>query len=243
MRHNDVRQIDSNRKSYNKIRSHFSDDSDVSPLKSASNRINLKELANKIGYHRSVRRSINNSGSENDTSPKTIRSHIHATNNSLIKMSSDMHSDMRKDLSVNNSRIESSPINKVNHTESPMNISVMSARDPNESQPKIETTVLDNRLLANNSPEPNNTENQTQTTDNIETKHHMSQPIIISGDKRFEENVNVIVRDTQGVPTTVVRQDTLNEIDTSSTSKKDEQGSAISFGSSNKTDRSSDFWA
>lgn len=242
--HNKVMQI-SSRKSYNKIRSHLSDDSDVSPLKSASNRINLKELANKIGYHRSVRRSIINSESENDTSLKTVRNHINVTNNSSIKISSDIHNDIYKDLSVNNSKIESFPINKVNHyTEFPTNISDMSVRKSNNSPSKIEMTALDNRLLTN-SPKPSNIENQmlTKTADNIETKNHVSQPVMISDDKRSKENVSVIVHDTQQIPITVVQQDTSNEIDTSLTSKKEDHESAISFGSSNKTDRSSDFWA
>lgn len=245
-RHNKLIQINS-RKSYNEIRSHLSDDSDISPLKSTSNRINLKELANKIGYHRSVRKSINNSGSENDTSPKTVRNHINITNNSSIKISSsDVSNNTYRNLPVNklSSRIESLT-NKVNCDAefSTIKSDMKFTQMPDESQSQIETTFVDNKLLPN-SPEPSNTKNLKQTTimDTNEMEHHTSQPMISDSNERLEENTSDIVHDLQRIPTTVIQQDSFNEVDTSSTSKK-EQESAISFGSSNKTDKSSDFWA
>jgi len=101
--------------------------------------------------------------------------------------------------------------------------------------------VVEYRIFAN-SPEPSNTENQTQTkiTDNIET--HVSQPIVSDNSGRLKENINVIVVcDSQQTPTTVAWQDKSNDVDSPSTSKMEEQEGAISFGSSNKTDSSSDF--
>ncbi|XP_050430973.1 uncharacterized protein LOC126839621 [Adelges cooleyi] len=63
-----------NRKSYNEIRSYLSDDSDLDIFKTNNrNKRNLKELANRIGYHRSIRRDNHPILNVYETSPRIFR--------------------------------------------------------------------------------------------------------------------------------------------------------------------------
>lgn len=143
MGHNtDYKVINVDKKSYNKIRSRLSDDSDFSTFRSSSHKINLKELANKIGYHRSMRRSTNNSLSENDTSSEILRNikyyNKNYTNISPIKVSSFDINDTNNESPANkqNSKINSS-IDQINDTELPVSRlqSVQSTQLPIESHP------------------------------------------------------------------------------------------------------------
>jgi len=207
--------IKDTKKSYKENRSNFSDDSDLDALKCSSNKINLKELANKIGYHRSVKRSMNHSQSENDTSPEisrntTFQGHKNSTNILPIEiLSSNIKENVCKELAINKPRIES-PINKSNyHTEISLNISNISVQSPNENKLQIESDVT-------------NTNN-----DNFDLQLFKPKEIIDSQHKQ-----------------TSVLQNSSNVVDTLSNSKKlQESDHTISFGSSNKTDKSSDFWA
>lgn len=214
--------IKDTKKSYNEIRSNFSDDSDLDALKCSSNKINLKELANKIGYHRAVKRSMNHSQSENDTSSEILRNtkfqgYKNSTNISPIKiLSSNIKENVCKELSINkpSSRTES-PINKSNyHTEISLNTSNISIQSPKENKLQIESDVK-NTLL----PNTNN--------DNFDLQLFKHKEIT----------------DSQHKQTSIV-QNSSNGVDTLSNSKKlQESDHTISFGSSNKTDKSSDFWA
>jgi len=227
-RHNiDFKLIRDNRKSYNKIRSNFSDDSDLDALKRSSNKINLKELANKIGYHRSIRRSINHSQSENDTSPEILRNtkfqdYTNSTNISPIKLlsSSIKENYMFKESPVNKVSLRTeSPIKKSNyHTEISQNRSNISIQLPKVNKLQIESDAA-NTLLPD-------TNNEVQNNNNVDLQLFKHTEIIDSPHKQ-----------------TSVQQDRSNGVDTLSTSKKlQESDHSISFGS-NKTDKSSDFWA
>jgi len=222
----DFKLIRDNRKSYNKIRSNFSDDSDLDVLKRSSNKINLKELANKIGYHRSIRRSMNHSQSENDTSPEILQNtkfqdYTNSTNISPIKLlSSNIKENyLFKESPVNkvSSRTES-PIKKSNyHTEISQNRSNISTQMPKVNKSIIESDAT-NTLLPD-------TNNEVQNNDNV--------------DLQLFKHTEINLPHKQ----TSVQQDRSNEVDTLSTSKKlQESDHSISFGS-NKTDKSSDFWA
>ncbi|KAF0758267.1 Uncharacterized protein FWK35_00012470 [Aphis craccivora] len=209
------------KKSYKKNRSNFSDDSDLDALKCSSNRINLKELANKIGYHRSVKRSMNHSQSENDTSPEISRNtklqgHKNSTNISPIKiLSSNIKENVCKELSINkpSSRTES-PINKSNYcTEISLNTSNISVQSPKENKLQIESDVKNTFI-----PNTNN--------DSFDLQLFKPKEIIDSQHKQTSK-----------------LQNSSNGVDTLSNSKKlQESDHTISFGSSNKTDKSSDFW-
>jgi len=220
-RHNiDFKLMRDNSKSYNKIRSNFSDDSDLEALKRSSNKINLKELANKIGYHRSIRRS-NQSQSENDMSPETLRNtklqdYANSTNISPIK---NLSTSIRE-----NCTYKGSPVNKVNlRTDSPINKSNcqtevfmsksnMSTESTKEHKLQIELDAT-NTLLPDTNDDVHNV--GIQLTENFE-----------SSQKR-----------------TSIQRDSSNGVDTLSMTKKlQESDHSISFGS-NKTDKSSDFWA
>lgn len=214
--------IKDTKKSYKEIRSNFSDDSDLDPFKCSSNKINLKELANKIGYHRSVKRSMNHSQSENDTSSEISRNtkflgYKNSTNISPIEiLSSNIKENVCKKLSINkpSSRTES-PINKSNyHTEISLNTSNISVQSPKESKLQIESDVK-NTLLPNTNK------------DNFDLQLLKPKEIIDSQHKQ-----------------TSILQNSSNGVDTLSNGKKlQDSDHTISFGSSNKTDKSSDFWA
>jgi len=224
----DFKLIRDNKKSYNTIRSNFSDDSDLDALKRSSNKINLKELANKIGYHRSIRRSMNYSQSENDKSPEILRNtkfkdNTNPTNISPINLLSSSigeNYNMYKESPVNkiSSRSES-PIKKSNyHTDSSLNRSNKSTQSPKVNKLQIESDAT-NTLLPD-------TNNEVQNNDNVDLQLFKHTEIIDSPHKQ-----------------TSVQRDSSNGVDTLSTSKKlQESDHSISFGS-NKTDKSSDFWA
>lgn len=255
-----------NRKSYNEIRFNLSDDSDIPTLKNTSNKINLKDLANKIGYHRSIRRSINHSTSENDTNPE-ISHNTNITNVSPIKkytgniLSSNVHKTMYQELPINkpSSKIKS-PINKMNHcTELSINRpNITSTESTNENHVEIELAVKDNKLLINtNSPDKNNLENpnQIKSTDNTKMRHNINLTKTSNNNKKFDENYDVEnhVTNSQSFngielidlpqKSITIQQNGSNKIDASSTSSKNEKDSdhSISFGS-NKTE-SYNFWA
>ncbi|KAL4088580.1 hypothetical protein QTP88_023669 [Uroleucon formosanum] len=104
----DFKLIRDNRKSYNKICSKFSDDSDLDALKHSSNKINIKELANKIGYHRSIRRSMNHFIGENYIYKESPVNKVSSRTESPIKKSNDS-----TEISLNRSNI-STQLPKVN---------------------------------------------------------------------------------------------------------------------------------
>lgn len=226
-RHNlDFKLIRDNRKSYNEICSNFSDDSDLDAIKRSSSKINLKELANKIGYHRSIRRSMNHSQSENDTSPEILKNtkfqdYKNCTNISPIKLlsSSIRENYMYKGSPVNKvgSRTES-PIKKSSyHTEISLNRSNISTQLPKENKLQIEDAT--NTLLPD-------TNNDVQNNDNVDVQLFKHTEIIDSPNKQIS-----------------LQRDSSNGVDTLSTNKKlQESDHSISFGS-NKTDKPSDFWA
>lgn len=223
----DFKAIRDNSKSYNKIRSNFSDDSDLDALKRSSNRINLKELANKIGYHRSIRRSINHSQSEYETSPEILRNtklqdYTNSTNISPIKILSSSIGEncVHKESPVNkvSSRTDF-PISKSNfQTEVSLNRSNISTQMPKENKLQNESDAK-NRLLPD-------TNNDVQNNDNVDIQSLKHTEKFDSPHKR-----------------TSVERGSSNGVDTVSMSKKlPESDHSISFGS-NKTDKSSDFWA
>jgi len=209
----DFKLIRDNSKSYNKMRSNFSDYSDKDALKRSSNKINLKEVANKIGYRRSIRRSLNQSQSENDTSPEILRNtklqdYTNSTNISPIKLLSPRIRE--------NFTHKELPVNKVNlRTDSTINKSNMSTQSTKEQKLQIESNTTNTLLPDTNNDVHNNDNVGIQLTKNVE-----------SPQKR-----------------TYVQQDISNKVDTLSMTKKlQESDHSISFGS-NKTDKSSDFWA
>ncbi|XP_025197334.1 uncharacterized protein LOC112596071 [Melanaphis sacchari] len=217
--------IKDTKKSQNEIYSNFSDDSYSDALKHSRNKVNLKELANKIGYHRSIRRSINHSQSENDTSPEILRNtkfqdYKSSTNVSPIKiLPSSIKQNACIESSVNkpSSRIESS-INKSNYTEVSTNISNISNQSSKENKLQIESDIK-NTLLE--------TKNNVQNNDNLDLQLFKHTEIIDSPHKQSS-----------------IQKDSSNEANTFSNGKKfQESDHTISFGSSNKTDKSSDFWA
>lgn len=162
MSHNtDYKIIKVDKKSYNRIRSHVSDDSDFSTFKSNSHKINLKELANKIGYHRSIRRSTNNSLSENETSSEILQNikyyKKNYTNLSPIKVPSFKANDVNNESPTNRQSLKiNSPIDRINDIElsasRPMN---KSTHTPIESQslPTILSSNINVNSMNKESPE------------------------------------------------------------------------------------------
>ncbi|KAL4088610.1 hypothetical protein QTP88_023699 [Uroleucon formosanum] len=200
----DFKLIRDNRKSYNKICSKFSDDSDLDALKHSSNKINIKELANKIGYHRSIRRSMNHLQSENDKSPEILpntkfQDYTNSTNISPIKLLSSSIGEnyIYKESPVNkvSSRTES-PIKKSNDsTEISLNRSNISTQLPKVNKLQIESDATNTLLPDTNSEVENN--------DNVDSQLFKHTEIIDSPHSR-----------------TSVQRDSSNGVDTLSTSKK-----------------------
>lgn len=249
MRDNSDNKIRVNRQSYNNIRSTFSDDSDSSALKNNSDKINLKDLANKIGYHRSIRRSKNPTPSKNDTSLNMLQNtkSQNYTDISPIKTTLSNANNMYEVSPINRpiSRIESS-VNEVNYQnefstntidapiQSPMKSSVIN-RHPGDSN----TLGLNSsNYLMNN-----------KTSDNIKVNDYKPSPI--KSDSERHENNNDLqslnIKEMNNLPqkNLTVHQNNLNldAVDTNLANKKEQESDhTISFGS-NKTDKSSDFWA
>ncbi|VVC40639.1 Hypothetical protein CINCED_3A005758 [Cinara cedri] len=231
------------KKSYSDIRSNLSDDSDFDILKSNRNKINLKELANKIGYHRSMRRSINLSQSENDLSPGILRNYrfcdyANVTNISPIKtVSSNVNNTCKTSPEHRISPIITSSNNRENN-----HIKLSMDRSNNllnqslkENQTQIESVVI-NKCTNNNSTEVNDIKNQ------IQTKLITDAEINKNNNVQNDDNIDL---HTHNLPQkqTDLQHDNLNYVDISSTSKKEQESDqTISF-DSNKTDKSSDFWA
>lgn len=170
---------------------------------------------------------MNHSQSENDTSPEILRyskfqDYTNSTNISPIKLlsSSIRENYMYKESPVNKvgSRTES-PIKKSNyHTEISLNRPNTSTQSPKENKLQIETDATNTVL-----PDTNN---DVQNNDNVDVQLFKHTEMIDSPNKKPS-----------------VQRDSSNGVDTLSTNKKlQESDHSISFGS-NKTDKSSDFWA
>lgn len=256
MQHNsDSKIMRINRKPYMDIRSNFSDDSDFGALKSYSNKINLKELANKIGYHRSIRRSLSQSFSENDTSPESLRNNkfqdnTNVTNISPIKIqSSHMNNTYRESL--------------INRPSSKMELSITKTsydtHSPRQSKSFAESNITEKPFSNNNFSEPNNTDTQNlaRSTDNVQKDNHKTSPHETESygkgslENQYSDTQNNITNyiqrsnqiNTGDSPqkSMYTRQDSLHETNSSSSKKEQESDQTISIGSS-KTDKSSDFW-
>ncbi|XP_025416615.1 putative uncharacterized protein DDB_G0290989 isoform X2 [Sipha flava] len=234
-----------NRQSYN-IRSTLSDDSDSSFFKNSGEKINLKDLANKIGYHRSIRRS------KNDTSLDMLQNtrSRNYTYISPIKSSSTNTNNVFKVSPINRtiSRIES-PVSRINYQNE---FSTDTFNVPNQSI--MESTVINRPLSDSNSPGTSSSNNfmKNKTPDNIEVNNYKSSPNKLVGE-RYKDNNNLqslngtdLPKESQEKGTEITsRQNSLNHnaVDTNFTSKNEQESDhTISFGS-NKTDKSSDFWA
>lgn len=231
-----------NKKSYSDIRLNLSDDSDLGGLKSSKTKLNLKELANKIKYQRSMRRYMNLSQSENDMNPGIsqnfrLRDYTNVTNISPIKQpsSSDVNNMYSKSPVNRTSPITMSPINRQNHH---IELSV-DGSNISFNQSQMETVIV-NKPSNTNTFETNDIENQIQT--NVEVNRNNNNDVQNEDDISLQlfnrsENNDILPKQTS------LRQDDLNEVDILSTSKKDtESDQTISFGS-NKTNKSLDFWA
>jgi len=151
-----------------------------------------------------------------------------------------VYGNMLKNSNVNNI---DSPINEGNcDTELPMNRSDMSAQTPNEDQSQIKMPVIKNKIVPNY-PEPSCIENQTSNELIVYIETNASPLTVSDNGGRLKKNINMITSDSQQTPpTTVAWQDKSNDVDSSSTSKKEEHEGAISFGSSDNTNSSSDLW-
>lgn len=262
IRHNvhktDYNTVLSNRRSYNEIQSNLSEDSDFGVVVNNNNKINLKELANKIGYHRSIKRSLKSSLSENDTSPEIVRSnkfhnYSYVTNTIPIENSSV---DLFEKLPLNkpNLKIDSPIIRTTNHhSESLPNMIIKSTK---ENQLQHESTIVNRILPDTDSKELNQVQNHTQSEMIPSTSFEMkfnkssSQPKKPDSDDRFDENINdvgvqpinnSIEKVDSPQKSTIVQQDSFNRINSLISNKEQESDNTISFGSY-KTDRSSDFW-
>lgn len=237
-----------NRQSYN-IRSTLSDDSDSSFLKNESEKINLKDLANKIGYHRSIRRS------KNDTSLDMLQNtrSRNYTHISPIKISSSNTNNIYKVSPINrpSSRIES-PVSRINYQNE---FSTNTFNVPTQS--KMESIVTNRSLSDNNSPGTSNSNNcmKNKTADNIEVNNY--KPLQNKSDSERHEDNNDLQSlngtDMIDLPKKSLEKKTEQTLqhsrlnydvaDTNFVSKNEQESDhTISFGS-NKTDKSSDFWA
>lgn len=231
-----------NRQSYNDIRSTLSEDSDSSILKNKNDKINLKDLANKIGYHRSIRRS------KNDTSLDMITRSPNYTDISPIKTSLSNANNVYKVSPINrpSSRVEL-PINTVNY---PNELSTNTRNVSNQSP--IESNIINKSLQGSNSPGLNDSNRflKNKTPDNIETNKYYQHSPNKSDNDRHEDNSglqSLIGTEIINTPQKKlsVRQTSVNHnaVDTNLTSKTEQESDhTVSFGS-NKTDKSSDFWA
>lgn len=259
-RHNaDHKVIKVNKNPYNNICSNFSDDSDLDTLRYHNNRINLKKLANKIDYYRSVRRSRNTSLSEIETSPEILQNSrfprytTNITNLTPVNILSPQVSAIYKESPINKpALITKSTPDKVDYqTEVFTNICTQLSRVSQYESATIK------KLLPNTYPPTylNNSESSTQNKTNrkilidrnseidIDIKHNLTLPPKKpdnNSDEKLEESSNVQKNDHDLI--TTVQKDNLTNVDISSTSKKElESEPSVSFGS-NRTDKSSDFW-
>lgn len=229
-----------NKKSYSDIRSNLSDDSDLGGLKSSTTKLNLKELANKIKYQRSMRRYMNLSQSEIDMNPGImqnfrLRDYTNVTNISPIKpLSSNVNNMYCKSPVNRTSPITMSPNNRQNHH---IELSI-DGSNISFNQSQMETVIV-NKPSNTNTFEINDIENQIQT--NVEVNRNNNN------DLQNEDDISLQSFNHSGnnelPPKQTNLQDSLNEVDILSTSKKEaESDQTISFGS-NKTNKSLDFWA
>lgn len=258
-RNNDYNVNQVSRRSYKDIRSNFSDDSDFGTFKNNSNRVNLKELANKIGYHRSMRRSSNPSPSKYDSSPEVLQN-TRGQGSTNVNFISPINNVYRKS-SINRScsRVES-PITRVNcQTEFSINKLDVSTQLPNDNQ--SDSAIINRCLLSTNIPELNNSKYQTQAITNnaVENRCKISPLEKSDGQKNSDENnytqcdkkINTDgsklfneteISDSQTNQINTARPDSYKEINTSSSKRENESDHSVTIGS-NKTDKSSDFWA
>lgn len=238
--------FNNNRKQYDEIHSNISDDSEILTLKTTSNKINLKELTNKIGYHHSVRQYIKYSTSENDTHPDfshntKFQNSTNITNISPIKkytpniLSSNIHKSLYQKSPIyrQNPKIKS-PIDRLNYYRTDISTNnIISTESSNENQEK-------------NSQEINNLENQAQikTMENIEMRHHKNLPKISDNEKlgkKFQVQKHVInsqfFNGTQLINSPHNKSTNKVDILLSSNKKETESDNSLSFGS-DKNDKS-----
>lgn len=242
------------------IRSNFSDDSDLDTLRYYNNKINLKELANKIGYYRSVRRSRNTSLSEIETSPEVFKNsrfpkyNKSITNLTPVKILSSQVNDIYKESTINKpALITKSTPDKVDYQTEVL--TDVCTQLPKESQSQFESATI-NELPNTNLTYLNNSESNTQNKtnhkilidrnseiDDIKLKNHSTfspKKMDDNNDEKLEESSNVEKND-YNLTMTVQKDNSIN-VDISSESKKElESEPSVSFGS-NKADKSSDFW-
>lgn len=246
-----------NKNAYNnKMCSNLSDDSDFGALKSSNNKINLKELVNKIGYHRSIKRSMNRSKSGNDTSSEILQNTeiqdcTSETNRTFSNTLLCNMNNVNKDSSINIlscSRCES-PINKKYYIGMSMNTFNTAVQPPKESQSTIINNSPKTNLLEINNLEENM---QTKEVNNIEIKNQVCSSNKLNSNEKLEENHYInsndlqLLNDTQMIDSTQ-KQTTehlscSNEENKTLESKKEQENDHTISINSNKTDKSSDFW-
>lgn len=230
-----ISQVD--RKPYNDICSHFSDDSDFGITRNSQCRINLKELANKISYHRSIRQSRNTSPSGNDTSPETFRNlkfqdRKNITNVSPIKTSQSEKNYVCEELSLK--KLDSTVISSLGgsnncYNEPPQNVT---------TQSQVESIMPSSNLS-----KFNNFVNKTQSETVVDTDTNNHLTSLKKCDNGIKTNYLPINDDTIKNTTIPVVHNNLSDNDISLENKKElESNHTVSFGSS-RTDKSSDFWA
>lgn len=255
LQHHEVIKV--TRKPYNDIRSNFSDDSELD--KKNSTKINLKELANKIGYHRSIRQSRNASLSEIETSPENVsntqfhNSPKNVTNITPTKMISSKLKEMYKDSNKLSLRTKSPLDRALLHNEYSLSAHTQLSK---EGQSQFESTVINRAVLNSNSPNINNSEICPQSLNNdkiqVDSENQMDVVEQFTPPKKCDDHHDSIesLNENSGKHqsnsihqnlSTNVQQDNSTRLDTSSSSKL-ESDHAVSFGS-NRTDKSSDFWA
>lgn len=239
-------------KNLHKIYSNLSEDLDFGDSK--NNKINLKELANKIGYHRSIKRSMNQSKSGNDSSSEILQNTkfqdcTSENNHTLLNISLHNMNNINKKSSINISCSRcKSPINKKD-----IGLSMNTFNTSIQSQKEIQSTIK-SIFPKTNSSDINNSKNniQTEMENDIKIRNSPIHSSNKSFSKKLEENHYINNNDLQlfnktqmidsaQKPITEKQDSSAEENKTSESKKEQENDHNISFGS-NKTDKSSDFW-
>ncbi|XP_050420879.1 uncharacterized protein LOC126833525 isoform X2 [Adelges cooleyi] len=223
-----------NRKSYNEIRSYLSDDSDFGIFKTNRNKINLKELANRIGYHRSIRRANHSIPNDVETSPRIFRNTRtkgYSNDISPIKIPPSYRSYYES----TNSNIQS-PVSSSDRKVSP--IDELNVKNKSQcTSPTSEKILSESNSLKEKKLDSNEIEFNIDDTAQTDIASKNPSNLSKTNDTKIHNNENIIGLSPKQEN---IQQDHLNLIN-SSFSKNNLESDNISLGS-NKTDKSSDFW-
>ncbi|XP_050544979.1 myb-like protein X [Daktulosphaira vitifoliae] len=242
----DYKKRTKNKKFGNDIHSSLSDGSDSFFSKIKDQKISLKQIANEIGYRRSIRHSYSTSLNNNETIPNLLKNYKYKDLINAEKIIEQLPNTCDKPLtSFSNIINSSSPtkyndnisfINQSHSVEEPLNLSkekdvlLTTSNIPQEITPSKLFSKNDTKNYQSETVIPNNLQTSISINENLKTDNRSLQ----IDEKNSNDHLSILINSESKSNDQINFK--MNE--SSLNSKKDDSENCLSFGSN----KSSDFW-